>query len=165
MIGPFKGEYRFLSNFYIEPARGGLTNEHFFQAEKSLDPEDRAFVMRSSGPGEAKKRGRMITLREDWDAVKDSVMLSGLRNKFYLDPHLRGLLLATEEETLVEVNTWKDRYWGGEWVILPSGEQALDGKNMLGTLLMQVRAEFQWTRFETAKLGDVNNLVPSGGVS
>lgn len=161
MIGPFAGEYRFLSNFYIEPARGGLTNEHFFQAEKSLDPEERAFVMRSSGPGEAKKRGRMITLREDWDAVKNSVMLSGLRSKFYLDPNLRGMLLATGDEELVEVNTWGDRYWGGEWVTLPSGEQALDGKNMLGNLLMQVRAEFRWTQYETSKINDFNNLVPT----
>lgn len=135
MIGPFRSEHRFLSNFYPEAARGGLTNEHFFQAEKSLDPEERAFVMRASSAGEAKKRGRMITLREDWDAVKDSVMLSGLRNKFYLDDILWRALILTGDEELVEVNTWGDRYWGVDGT----------GENRLGTLLMEVRSEIQWT--------------------
>jgi len=140
MIGPFNGEYGFLSNFYMEPARGMLSNEHFFQAEKSLDPEERAFVMRSSGPIEAKKRGRMITLREDWDLVKNQVMLSGLRNKFYLDKTLQARLLATGDEFLAEVNTWNDTYWGKvltgtHWI----------GHNWLGRLLMEVRAELQDT--------------------
>lgn len=161
MIGPFSGQYRFLSNFWPEPARGGFTNEHFFQAEKSLDPEERAFVMRANGPGEAKRRGRMITLREDWDAVKESVMLSGLRNKFYLDEDLRRRLIATGDSTmLIEINTWNDRYWGAEWFTLPSGEQALDGKNRLGQLLMLVREEFLWTQHETSKLNDFNNIIP-----
>lgn len=141
MIGPFSGEYRYLSNFFQEPARGGLSNEHFFQAEKTLDPEERAFVMRSSGPIEAKKRGRMITLREDWDLVKNQVMLSGLRNKFYLDPDLAEKLRRTASEHLVEVNHWGDRYWGVD------GE----GENHLGILLMQVREELQWTAFEEFK--------------
>jgi ribA/ribD-fused uncharacterized protein len=140
MIGPFSGEYRFLSNFWQEPARGGLSNEHFFQAEKSLDPEERAFVMRASGPIEAKKRGRMITLRDDWDAIKDSVMLSGLRNKFYLDDTLWRALLLTGDEHLCEVNTWNDTYWGAKYI----GTQLI-GHNKLGRLLMQVRAEINDT--------------------
>lgn len=135
MIGPFSGEYRFLSNFWPEPARGGLTNEHFFQAEKTIDPVERAFVMRAPGPTEAKKRGRMVTLRDDWDAVKDSVMLSGLRNKFYLDDTLWRALLLTGDHELVEVNHWGDRYWGVDG----------HGENRLGILLMQVRAEIQDT--------------------
>lgn len=143
MIGPFSpgGPHHFLSNFWYEPKRGGLTNEHFFQAEKTLDPEERAFVMRSSGPQEAKKRGRMITMREDWDLVKNQVMLSGLRNKFYLDWDLRAKLVLTKNEELVEINHWGDRYWGVD------GE----GQNWLGILLMQVRAELQWTDYENLK--------------
>jgi len=152
VIGPFNGEYGFLSNFYMEPARGMLSNEHFFQAEKSLDPEERAFVMRSSGPIEAKKRGRMITLREDWDLVKNQVMLSGLRNKFYLDESLQARLLATGDVYLAEVNTWGDRYWGVE----RDREQPplrdvvhYTGDNWLGRLLMEVRAELQDTANRT----------------
>lgn len=138
MIGPFSGEYRFLSNFWLEPARGGLSNEHFFQAEKTLDPVERAFVMRASGPIEAKKRGRMITLREDWEAVKQQVMLSGLRNKFYLDVSLGQALIDTGDEYLCEVNTWNDTIWGAKYI----GTQLI-GHNYLGRLLMEVRAELQ----------------------
>ena len=133
MIGPFSGEYRYLSNFWQEHMRDGLSNEHFFQAEKSLDPEERAFVMRASGPIEAKKRGRQITLREDWDLVKNQVMLSNLRNKFYLDSSLGFALASTGNEELVEVNHWGDQYWGVDGI----------GENHLGILLMQVRAEIQ----------------------
>lgn len=160
MIGPFSGEYRFLSNFWPEPARGGLSNEHFFQAEKTLDPEERAFVMRANGPGQAKRRGRQITLREDWDTIKVSVMLSGLRSKFYSDPVLARLLIGTDSEPLVELNTWGDTFWGMEEIILPSGEAALEGKNVLGTLLMQVREEFAWTRYWSSTKNDFNDLVP-----
>lgn len=150
VIGPFFGEYRFLSNFFQEPARAGLSNEHFFQAEKSLDPEERAFVMRSKTPGEAKRRGRMITLREDWDQIKDSVMLSGLRNKFYLDPSLRAALLATRGSLLVEVNNWGDRYWGVEEEYVPIPDtRSFFGNNVLGELLMQVRSEFEYTEAGT----------------
>ncbi len=162
MIGPFSGDYRWLSNFWVESARGGFTNEHFFQAEKSFDPEERAFVMRASTPGEAKKRGKMITLREDWEAVKDTVMLSNLRNKFYLDESLRAKLIATGDEVIAEVNTWGDRYWGVEEIPVPIADtHDYVGKNMLGTLLMQVRSEFHWTTFETAKMNDFNSIVPS----
>lgn len=160
MIGPFSGEYRWLSNFWPEPARGGLTNEHFFQAEKSYDPEERAFVMRSKSAGVAKRRGKMLTLREDWEAVKDTVMLSGLRNKFYLDADLRAKLIATGDEVLVEVNTWGDRYWGVEKNIFDDGTEIMLGQNMLGILLMQVRAEFAWTQYANSSLNDFNNLVP-----
>lgn len=160
MIGPFSGEYRFLSNFYPEPSRSGLTNEHFFQAEKSFDPEERAFVMRASNPGEAKRRGRQITLRPDWDAVKDSVMLAGLRSKFYSDENLRRLLIATGNESIAEVNTWGDTYWGVERLDHPNVGEMFFGKNMLGTLLMQVRSEFHWTKFASAKFGDFNNIIP-----
>lgn len=159
MIGPFFGEYRFLSNFWHEPARGGLTNEHFFQAEKSFDPEERAFVMRSPSARTAKSRGRQITMRPDWDAVKDTVMLAGLRSKFYADPELRKLLIDTGDEYLAEVNSWGDQYWGVEPDEVVGG---LRGKNMLGILLMQVRSEFQWTQYKTSSLHDVNNIVPGG---
>lgn len=162
MIGPFSGEYRFLSNFWPEPARGGLTNEHFFQAEKTFDAEERAFVMRANGPGQAKKRGRMVTLREDWDAVKNTVMLSGLRSKFYADESLRAKLIDTGDEYLAEVNTWGDTYWGVDQFTFQDGSHSYTGKNMLGILLMQVRSEFQWTKYETSKINDFNNLVPGG---
>lgn len=139
MIGPFSGEYRFLSNFWLEPQRMMLSNEHFFQAAKAADPAERANIMFSATPGIAKRAGRLVAIREDWDSIKESVMLEGLRNKFYLDRDLRDKLIATGGAKLVELNTWGDRYWG---VDMATGE----GANRLGELLMDVRAEVIYRR-------------------
>lgn len=138
-IGPFRGDYRFLSNFWLEPRRRMLSQEHFFQSAKSLNVEDRARIMRAPTPGEAKRIGRTVVLRPDWDEVKETVMLEGLRTKFYGDDTLADMLIATGDEPLVEFNTWGDFYWG---VGTASGE----GLNRLGELLMQVRAELTWPR-------------------
>lgn len=60
-------------------------------------------------------------------------MLALLRQKFDRPP-LRHRLLGTDQRPLVEGNTWGDTYWG---VDAASGS----GKNHLGLLLQQVRAE------------------------
>lgn len=138
MIGPFRGDYRFLSNFYVEPRRQFLSNEHFYQAEKTLVIAERAAIMAAPTAGEAKRLGAEVTLRPDWDDVKLAIMLSGLRSKFYSDKTLGDLLLITGEEPLVEVNTWGDIFWGQS----PYGH----GENWLGRLLMEVRTELQIVR-------------------
>lgn len=72
--------------------------------------------------------------RPDWDAVKEFVMLDILRHKADQHEYVRRKLLETGERTLIE-NSWRDAYWG--W-----GPNR-DGRNMLGTLWMQVRAELR----------------------
>ncbi len=132
IIGPFSGEYRWLSNFWQEPARKMLTNEHFYQAEKTLIPRERAQIMLAHSAGAAKRLGAIATLRPDWNEIRVSVMLSHLRNKFYLDASLTSRLLATGDAKLEEINHWGDQFWG----VSGGG-----GKNNLGLLLMQVRDE------------------------
>lgn len=144
MIGPFSGSYRFLSNFWPEAARGGFTNEHFFQAAKTLDPGERATVMATATAGQAKRAGRAVTLRSDWEQVKEDVMREHLRAKFYSDVELAQKLLATGAHELVEVNTWGDRYWGAEEV-----DGTFIGLNRLGKLLMEVREELRMQRSKT----------------
>lgn len=80
---------------------------------------------------DAKYFGRRIDLREDWEQIKDAVMLECLRSKFS-NKELREKLLSTQSRILVEGNNHRDKYWGAV-----NGE----GKNMLGKLLMQVRKE------------------------
>jgi ribA/ribD-fused uncharacterized protein len=136
-IEEFQGKNRFLSNFY--PARvefGGVvypTVEHAYQAAKTLDPELRKKVRAAAKPGLAKRLGRGVALRPNWETVKCRVMFLLLRWKFHLQP-LRGQLLATGAAELVEGNRWGDTYWG-----VCRGE----GENRLGKLLMQVRKELQ----------------------
>ena len=72
--------------------------------------------------------------RADWDDVKLEVMLGILRAKAAQHEYVRRKLLATGDRKLIE-NSWRDDFWG--W-----GPNR-DGKNMLGRLWMQVRAELR----------------------
>jgi ribA/ribD-fused uncharacterized protein len=135
LIDSFRGEYRFLSNFWpVEVVFDDVVYasvEHGYQAAKTLSPMHRAYVRQAETPGEAKRRGRKVAMRQDWEQVKLVVMLDLVRQKFK-DPVLREMLLATGNEHLAEGNNWQDRFWG-----------TVDGvgKNHLGRILMQVREE------------------------
>jgi ribA/ribD-fused uncharacterized protein len=133
-IDSFSGEYRFLSNFWPVPTFAGLTVEHYFAAAKTADPEEAQKVLASKSPGEAKSRGRKVTMREDWNDVRVETMLGLLRMKFLYNEDLGLQLLATGDQELVEGNTWGDTFWGVD------AESGL-GENNLGKLLMQVREE------------------------
>lgn len=107
------------------------TVEHAYQALKTLDPKERERIRSARTPGEAKKRGRHATLRLNWDAIRIDEMRRCLRAKF-ADPGLMAQLVATGSRLLVEGNHWGDRFWG-----VSEGQ----GKNWLGKLLMELRAE------------------------
>lgn len=137
IIDKFDGEYAFLSNFYPSPITDGNiifpTVEHFFQAAKTVNMADYEMIAAADTPGRAKRLGRRIELREDWEEVKDGIMLEALRRKFS-DDFLRRKLIATGDAELIEGNDWNDMYWG-----VCAGV----GRNKLGKLLMQVRNEFK----------------------
>ena len=128
----FVGQYAFLSNFYPVD-RSGITVEHVFQARKATTEEDYHWIIQSVTPGQAKRRGGRIGLREDWENVKEDVMKDALLWKFRQRPFL-DKLLATGESRLVEGNYWGDTYWG---------VSKSRGQNRLGELLMQVREELR----------------------
>ena len=142
MIDFFDGEYAFLSNFYnascIFEEKLYPTVEHAFQAAKSLNHAERDWIAAAGSPGLAKRLGRRVNLRPDWEKVKFDVMEECLRSKF-ADPVLKQKLLATGDEELVEGNYWHDNTWGN-----CSCEKCKDivGKNMLGNILMKLRTEF-----------------------
>ncbi len=133
----FYDKFDFLSNFYPSEFvyRGLLskTVEHAYQAEKSCTHDDFIHVMAANTPASAKSRGRDIDMRDDWDEVKDAVMLELLRKKFEI-PALAEKLLDTDDLYLEETNHWYDRYWG-----VCNGK----GLNHLGLLLMKVREELR----------------------
>lgn len=141
-INMFRGRWAFLSNFsYVAHGVYGYpTNEHFFMAMKSKDPEYRALVKVAPTPGNAKKMGSQVQLREDWEEIKDEVMLAGLRVKFWPTTLLAALLLGTDDLVLKEGNWWHDQYWGD--CSCPTHKNT-PGENKLGILLMQVREELR----------------------
>ena len=141
MIAMFDGKYAFLSNFEQSPFTvDGVTFptvEHWFQAFKTLDPQEFRSIVAAETPGKAKRMGRHVTLRPDWEEVKVDVMREGLRKKFAI-PEFRVKLLATGDEELMEGNTWHDNTWGN---CVCAKCQNIPGRNMLGMLLMELRQE------------------------
>ncbi len=133
-IGRFEGEYRFLSSF--SPAKIEYcgyeypTAEHAFQAAKTLDPAVRREILALKSPGEAKRMGKTVDRRPDWEVVKLGVMLDIVWTKFHKNPHLAKKLKETGSAELMEGNTWGDTFWG-----VCRGE----GSNHLGQILEQVR--------------------------
>jgi ribA/ribD-fused uncharacterized protein len=140
MINNFSGEYAFLSNFYYavfldEDNVEWPTAEHFFQAMKSSDREERENIRRAGTPGQAKRLGRKCAMRPEWENVKLYEMLRAVTYKFGGNSDLEQKLLATGNETLVEGNYWHDNFWGS----CQCEKCGSQGKNHLGKLLMQIR--------------------------
>lgn len=137
VINYFRNENNFLSNFaYAFIEIDGVrypTVENAFQAMKCKDKEDRLMFVYQK-PGAAKRLGRKVQLREDWEDIKVKVMYILLVKKFS-QPEFREKLLATGDARLIEGNTWGDKFWG-----VPFGKT---GKNILGKLLMKVRQELR----------------------
>ena len=138
-ISEFRDEYFFLSNFYEAPVTyRGLqygSNEAAFQAQKCMTEEE-TVQFTSLRPYDAKKRGRKVRLRPDWEEIKVEVMEEIVRAKFTQNADLRQMLLATGDAVLEEGNTWNDTFWG---VHLKNGK----GQNHLGKILMKVRDELR----------------------
>lgn len=130
----FRNEYWFLSNFY--PCKieiNGLTfqcAESAFQACKSLNPRDWEKLTKMNG-AEAKKFGRKISLRPDWNERKLRCMYAIVNAKFNQNNDLLKKLCDVNEP-IVEENDWNDTYWG---VCKNRGE------NHLGKIISKVRAK------------------------
>lgn len=138
-IYEFRGDYRFLSNFYpCEVEYEGIVYpsvENAFQAAKTLNNAER-LQFTNVKPGIAKRLGRKVALRHDWEKVKVDIMKELLRKKFSQEP-LKSKLLETGDRELEEGNRWNDRFWG----ICPPGSGM--GKNILGRLIMEIRGELR----------------------
>jgi len=135
LINSFRDEYFFLSNFYpVAIWNAGIrypSAEHAYQAAKTTKFEERRAIASLPKPAQAKRMGRKVTLRPDWDSVKLAVMKRIVARKFSI-PSLAKRLVATFPAELWEGNGWGDRYWG-----VCNGV----GANHLGKILMEVRRE------------------------
>jgi len=129
-------EHGAFSNFAPYPisldGRRWPTSEHYFQAQKFLDPKLREQIRRASKPAQAASLGRdrRTPLRRDWESIKVDVMRKAVAAKFEQHPDLAALLLATGDSVIVE-HTEADAFWGD------GGDGS--GKNMLGRILMEIR--------------------------
>ena len=134
-----RDSYGDFSNFSRHPitvdGREYFTSEHYYQAMKfPHDPAHMKRVMDEPQPRISKEIAWEQKPREDWDEVKDEIMLTALRAKLAQYPQIKQMLLDTEDEELVE-DSPVDYYWG-------CGEDG-SGTNMLGKQLMELREELR----------------------
>lgn len=146
-IEEFRGEYRFLSNFYPckvkFDGRTWRSAEHAYQAAKTRNPAEKDTIAKCPTSGKAKKAGYRITLREDWEKVKVEIMGQIVRAKFSRHSELQKALLATGEAELTEGNWWGDTFWG---------KCRGEGENHLGKILTAIRTELRESRSEEMDL-------------
>lgn len=137
-ITEFRGKYFPFSNFFNQKVEYNnltfINNEAAFQAQKTLD-EDIKKEFCNIFAGDAKRKGKEVNLREDWESIKDNIMYELVLYKFSQNKNLKLLLIETGQEELIEGNSWGDDYWG-----VPFGKT---GQNKLGKILMRVRSELK----------------------
>ena len=106
-------------------------SEAAWQSLKTLDADERRAFSELSGAA-AKKKGRRVTLRSDWEQVKYQLMVDVCFAKFSQNPELAEVLLSTGDDEIVENTTgWHDNTWGNckcpKCINKP-------GKNLLGSI-------------------------------
>lgn len=114
------------------------TSEHAYQAGKARKPEVRKWLMEAPSPALLAMAAHGLyvwDINSDWSKIKFDRMKCVLQAKFTQHEDLKHLLLSTGTARLVEsatVDNAVNRLWG---------EVNGVGKNKLGELLMEVRAE------------------------
>ena len=114
------------------------------------DAERYTAILRCSKQWECKDLGKQVTPfdKDRWLAVRYEVVKAGNRAKFTQNPDLMEKLLATGDRILAEASP-KDKIWG---IGLTAEEAAMmepadwPGENLLGRVLMDLRAEFRAER-------------------
>ena len=154
-FGRDRDQFSFLSHFHLSPividGENWPTVEHYYQAQKSADPQYKAAIRAAAHPGLAKRLAaspsapRRISQnswfrkhgelpRSDWYDVKLDIMRRGDHAKFTQNADLAVLLLATADAELIE-DSPADAFWG----VGPDGV----GLNWAGRVLMEVRARLR----------------------
>jgi ribA/ribD-fused uncharacterized protein len=130
----YEGPYGYMSNFYPKWFRWRRFEwpdiEHAFQYAKTTNPTEQQNIRTALTPSIAKRLGRVCTLREDWENIKDILMYELVLAKFSQNESIADSLLSTGDSLIVE-NAKHDEYWG-----IGRG----NGRNQMGKTLMAVRS-------------------------
>ncbi len=139
-FGPFSNLYR---RPVVYEGETYSTSEHAYQAGKARKPEVKAWLMAAPSPALLAMAAHGLyywDVAPAWSKTKFDRMRGVLRAKFSQHPDLLELLLSTGEARLVEsatVDNPVNRLWG---------EVNGVGENMLGKMLMELRAELREAR-------------------
>ena len=118
------------------------SSEALYQACRFPDlPDVQQMIARETSAMAAKMKSKphRSASREDWPRIRVRIMRWVLRVK--LAQHMKrfgSVLLETGDAAIVERSS-KDRFWGA----VESGDGTLEGQNVLGRLLMELREELR----------------------
>ena len=99
---------------------------------KTIDNEQRLEIAKIHNAGSAKRAGRNLDLRSDWEDVKFDIMVAISYLKYVADCFYQPALLGTGEAEIIEdAGKWDDCVWG----IGKEGQ----GQILLGLALMRTR--------------------------
>lgn len=137
----FRGDYFFLSNFYLTDIelRGQIfkSAEHLYQATKCSMRSDRDKILNAPTSKSAKVFSRFVEKRPHWDVDKVRIMERILRMKFR-NKKLKKLLRKTGDKQLIDQNYYHDTFWG----VCGCTKHQRTGENILGKILMKIRADY-----------------------
>lgn len=118
------------------------SSEALYQACRFPDlPDVQLLIAEQTSAMAAKMRSKphRSATREDWPRIRVRIMRWVLRVKLAQHMNAFGnVLLATGDSSIVERSS-KDRYWGA----IESDDGTLEGENVLGRLLMELREELR----------------------
>lgn len=150
-IREFKGEYRWLSNFF--PAKVSLDGTYYpsvenaYQAAKfSQAHERRKFELCLART--AKVWGKKAILRPTWDQEKLALMKFLVEQKFRDEEFAEMLKAIPEYVHIMEGNNWGDSFWGA---VINPGTLEWEGQNHLGRILMDIRDRLRAGTFATTE--------------
>ena len=123
--------------------------EQYMMAEKAKlfhDEERLADILRATHPGECKALGRQVKPFDAkvWSAARYEIVKTASRAKFEQNLDLMAKLLETGEAILAEASP-KDTLWGiglDRAAAVGIDPAKWPGRNLLGRILMELRAEF-----------------------
>ena len=131
--------YGFLSNMYLAEmmvdGKPWPSAEHYYQAQKFTHvPAVYQAICNAKTGNETRELAKThkSERRNDWDAVKEDLLLTTMKLKFTENAEMRQKLLGTGDAYL-QKSVPDDPFWG----VLPDGT----GQNRMGQMLMGIRAE------------------------
>lgn len=138
------GEYGYLATYsnhgFFKDGIYWKTSEHYYQAQKFVEPEVKLKIANAKTPKIASTigRDRNLNLRNDWEEIKQNIMYDAVYFKFKQNKDILRKLLDTGNAELVEA-TVKENYWGCG----PNN----DGQNNYGKILVRVRKQLRTEQY------------------
>lgn len=138
------GEYGYLATYsnhgFFKDGIYWKTSEHYYQAQKFVEPEVKLKIANAKTPKIASTigRDRNLNLRSDWEEIKQNIMYDAVYFKFKQNKDILRKFLDTGNAELVEA-TVKENYWGCG----PNN----DGQNNYGKILVRVRKQLRTEQY------------------